>query len=157
MRRLMLAITMATFPLAAAQAQIPAHQLVSGQVAPMLAQANPGGAWCFVGRGLSMFQGSANGSQATISLPEVIYFDGTNYYQLGGQTLLNFASPTSGHIKFIYTFEYPLAITIPAFANYSETVGNPSNQVLVGFSISFTNGTDSSSCTLPVQIKYEML
>lgn len=158
MRRLLLTITMAVLPLAAAQAQIPGKQMVSGQVHPMVVQSNPTsatGPWCFVGRGLSIFQASADGSQAVISLPELFYFDGTAYYQLGGQGHLNFTSATDGHIKFRYATEYPTIVTIPAFSNYSEVAGEASNLTVVNFSINFTNGTNSSNCTLPITIKYE--
>ena len=164
MRRLLVAFAIVVLPWAAAlpgataEAQLPSKQLVSGQVRPMLVQTdqtNATGAWCFVGRGLSMFEASADGSQAVISFPEVIYFDGTHYYQLNGQTHLNFATPTSGHIKFKYTTEYPAAVTNPAFSNYTEAAGDAANLTVVNFSISFTNGTMSSNCTLPVTIKYE--
>ena len=158
MRRLLVAIAIAVLPWAAAQAQIPGKQLVSGQVRPMLTQSNPTsatGAWCFVGRGLSMLEASADGSQAVISFPEMIYFDGTHYYQLNGQTHLNFTTPTSGHIKFKYTSEYPATVTSPAFSNYTEAAGEAANLTVVNFSISFTNGTNPSNCTLPVTIKYE--
>jgi hypothetical protein len=157
MRRLLVAIAlaMAVLPWATAEAQLPSKHLVSGQVHPMLAQANPGGAWCFVGRGLSMFEASTDGSQAVISLPELFYFDGAAYYQLGGQGHLNFTSATDGHIKFRYTTEYPTIVTIPAFSNYSEVAGEAPNLTVVNFWINFTTGTDSSNCTLPITIKYE--
>jgi hypothetical protein len=74
---------MTVLPWAVAQAQIPGKQMVSGQVWPMLVQVDPTnsvGAWCFVGRGLSIFEASADGSDAVISLPEVFYFDGAAYY-----------------------------------------------------------------------------
>jgi hypothetical protein len=155
MRRLLLTMTMAVLPLAAAQAQIPGKQMVSGQVHPTLAQASPGGAWCFVGRGLSVFQASADGSQAAISLPEVIYFDGTTYYALNGQTHLSFTTPTSGDIRFKFTPEYPAVVANASFSNYSEAPGTAPNIAAVSFSVNFTNGTNSSICTLPVTIRYE--
>ena len=155
MRRLLLTIAMTLLPWGVAQAQLPGKQVVGGQVHSALAQANPGGAWCFVGRGLSIFEAAANGSQAAISLPEVFYFDGTTYYLLNGLTHLNFTSPTGGPIKFRY-MDYPVAVTIPAFTNYSEVAGESANLTVVNFSINFTNGTNSSNCTLPVTIKYEI-
>jgi len=159
MRRLLLMIVMAVLPWAAAQAQIiPAHQIVSGQVQPMLAQTNPligNGAWCFVGRGVSIFQGNADGTLAVISLPEVFYFDGTNYYLLSGQTHLQFADATSGNIRFKFAPEYPAAVTNTAFSNFSEVPGAPPGLAVVQFSVHFTNLTDSSQCTLPVTIRYE--
>jgi hypothetical protein len=155
MRRLLLTIAMTVLSWGVAQAQLPGKQVVAGQVHAALAQANPGGAWCFVGRGLSIFEGSANGSQAAISLPELFYFDGTSYYLLNGLAHLNFTSPTDGDIKFRYT-GYPAIVTIPAFTNYSEAAGETPNLTVVNFSINFTNGTNSSNCTLPVTIKYEM-
>lgn len=159
MRRLLVTIafgiTAAVLPSTAVPAVIQAKQLVSGQVRPSLAQANPGGAWCFVGRGLSMFEASSDGSQAVISFPEMTYFDGTTYYQLNGQTHLNFSSTTDGHIKFKYTSEYPTTVTNPAFSNYSEVVGEAANLTVVTFTINFTNGVLSSNCTLPITIKYE--
>ena len=87
--------------------------------------------------------------------PEVFYFDGTTYYLLNGLSHLNFTSPTGGTIKFRYT-DYPVAVTIPAFTNYSEVAGDSPNLTVVNFSINFTNGTNSSNCTLPVTIKYEI-
>jgi hypothetical protein len=155
MRRLLLTFAMTLLPWGVAQAQLPGKQVVGGQVHSALAQANPGGAWCFVGRGLSIFEASANGSQAAISLPEVFYFDGTTYYLLNGLSHLNFTSPTGGTIKFRYT-DYPVAVTIPAFTNYSEVAGDSPNLTVVNFSINFTNGSNSSNCTLPVTIKYEI-
>ena len=71
MRRLMFFIVAAGIPLVEAQAQIPADTLVTGQSQPAVAQATPGGPWCFVSRGLSTFQGNANGTEAVVSLPEV--------------------------------------------------------------------------------------
>ena len=59
MRRLMFFIVATGIPLVEAQAQIPTDTLVTGQSTPVLAQATPGGPWCFVGRGLSTFQGNA--------------------------------------------------------------------------------------------------
>ena len=155
MRRLLLTIAMTLLPWGVAQAQLPGKQVVGGQVHSALAQANPGGAWCFVGRGLSIFEAAANGSQAAISLPEVFYFDGTTYYLLNGLSPLTFTSPTGGTIKFRYT-DYPVAVTIPAFTNYSEVAGESANLTVVNFSINFTSGTNSSNCTLPVTIKYEI-
>jgi hypothetical protein len=158
MRRLLVGIAIAALPWAAAQAALPGKQTVSGQVHPMVVLTNPTsatGPWCFVGRGLSIFEASVDGSQAVISLPELFYFDGAAYYQLGGQGHLNFTSATDGHIKFRYATEYPTSVTIPAFSNYSEVAGEASNLTVVNFSINFTNGTNSSNCTLPVTIKYE--
>jgi hypothetical protein len=155
MRRLLLTIAMTLLPWGVAQAQLPGKQVVGGQVHSALAQANPGGAWCFVGRGLSIFEAAANGSQAAISLPDVFYFDGTTYYLLNGLSHLTFTSPTGGTIKFRYT-DYPVAVTIPAFTNYSEVAGDSANLTVVNFSINFTNGSNSSNCTLPVTIKYEI-
>jgi hypothetical protein len=151
MRCLVFVIAMAGIALAArAQAQIPSHTLVSGQSRPALAQATPGGAWCSVGRGLSVFQGNTDGTQATISMPEVTYFDGTTYYLLDGQTRLVFFSASDGNIKFKQTPEYSTYITNPTFSSYTETAGNPSNLISVTFSVNFP------SCTLPVYILYEM-
>jgi hypothetical protein len=155
MRRLLLTIAMTLLPWGVAQAQLPGKQVVGGQVHATLAQANPGGPWCFVGRGLSIFEASTNGLQAVISFPEVFYFDGTTYYLLNGLTHLNFTSPTGGTMKFRYT-EYSAVVTTPAFTNYSEVAGESSNLTVVSFSINFTNGTNSSNCTLPVTIKYEI-
>ena len=129
--------------------------MVGGQVHAALAQANPGGAWCFVGRGLSIFEGSANGSEAAISLPELFYFDGTSLLPAQWADPPEFYQPDRRDIKFRYT-DYPVAVTIPAFTNYSEAAGESPNLTVVNFSINFTNGTNSSNCTLPVTIKYEM-
>ena len=150
MRRLMFFIVAAGIPLVQAQAQIPADTLVTGQSQPVRAQATPGGPWCFVGRGLSTFQGNASGTEAVVSLPEVTYFDGTTYYLLDGQARLNFSTASTGNIKFKLTPEYPLSVKNPPFSDYTETVENPANQIMVSFSVNFP------SCTLLVSILYEM-
>jgi hypothetical protein len=150
MRRLMFFIVAAGIPLVQAQAQIPADTLVTGQSQPARAQATPGGPWCFVGRGLSTFQGNASGTEAVVSLPEVTYFDGTTYYLLDGQARLDFSTASTGNIKFKLTPEYPLSVKNPPFSDYTETVENPANQIMVSFSVNFP------SCTLLVSILYEM-
>ena len=150
MRRLMFFIVAAGIPLVQAQAQIPADTLVTGQSQPARAQATPGGPWCFVGRGLSTFQGNASGTEAVVSLPEVTYFDGTTYYLLDGQARLDFSTASTGNIKFKLTPEYPLSVKNPPFSDYTETVENPANQLMVSFSVNFP------SCTLLVSILYEM-
>ena len=150
MRRLMFFIVAAAIPLVQAQAQIPADTLVTGQSQPARAQATPGGPWCFVGRGLSTFQGNASGTEAVVSLPEVTYFDGTTYYLLDGQARLNFSIASTGNIKFKLTPEYPFSVKNPPFSDYTETVENPANQIMVSFSVNFP------SCTLLVSILYEM-
>ena len=150
MRRLMFFIVAAGIPIVGAQAQIPSDTLVTGQSQPARAQATPGGPWCFVGRGLSAFQGNASGTEAVVSLPEVTYFDGTSYYLLDGQARLDFSTASTGNIKFKRTPEYPLSVTRPPFSNYTETVENPANRIMLSFSVNFP------SCTLPVSILYEM-
>jgi len=150
MRRLMFFIVAAGIPIVGAQAQIPSDTLVTGQSQPARAQATPGGPWCFVGRGLSTFQGNANGTEAVVSLPEVTYFDGTSYYLLDGQARLDFTTAGTGNIKFKLTSEYPLSVIRPPFSNYTETVGNPANRIWLSFSVNFP------SCTLPVSILYEI-
>src|SRR5947207_14699668 len=96
MRRWLLTIAMTLLPWGVAQGQLPGKQVVGGQVHAALAQANPGGAWCFVGRGLSIFEAAANGSQPAISPPEVFYSAGTTYYLLSGLSHLTFTSPAAG-------------------------------------------------------------
>ena len=150
LRRLMFFIIATGIPLVEAQAQIPADTLFTGQSKPVLAQATPGGPWCFVGRGLSTFQGNVSGTEAIVSLPEVTYFDGTSYYLLNGQTRLDFATASTGNIKFKQTPEYPLSVKQPPFSNYAETVESPANRIMLSFSVNFP------SCTLPVSILYEM-
>ena len=150
MRRLILFIVAGGIPLVEAQAQIPADTLVTGQSQPARAQAMPGGPWCFVGRGLSTFQGNASGTEAVVSLPEVTYFDGTNYYLLDGQARLDFSTASTGNIKFKLASEYPLSVIKPPFSNYTEAVGNPTNRTWLSFSVNFP------LCTLPVSILYEI-
>ena len=150
LRGLIFFIVAGGIPLVEAQAQIPADTIVTGQSQPVLAQATPGGPWCFVGRGLSIFQGNVSGTEAIVSLPEVTYFDGTTYYLLDGQARLDFSTASTGNIKFKVTPEYPLSVKKPPFSNYTETVENPANRILLFFSVNFP------SCTLPVSILYEM-
>lgn len=149
MRRLIFFLVVAGIPLVEAQAQIPADTLVTGQSQPVLAQATPGGPWCFVGRGLSTLQVNADGTQAVVSLAEVTYFDGTSYYLLDGQARLIFSTATTGNIKFKLTPEYPWSVKEPPFSNYTETVGSVANQITLSFLVNFP------SCTLPISILYE--
>jgi hypothetical protein len=66
-------------------------KLVAGQVQTALVYGG-GTSWCFVNDGSTEFQISQDASKAVISFPELTYFDGTDYYELNGQTLLRFTS-----------------------------------------------------------------
>jgi hypothetical protein len=121
--------------------------LVAGQVKTALSSG--GGAWCFVGSGSTEFQINQVGSKAVISFAELTYFDGTTYYGLNGQSILNFSSATGGTLHFKQRPELPDAVHNPAFANYTETYTAPTDQVIVSFNIVFP------TCTLPIYAVYD--
>ena len=117
-------------------------ELVAGQVKPTVAYGT--GTWCLVDNGNTLFQISQNNTKAVISLAEVIYFDGTNYYQLSGQSILTFSDATSGTIHFKQTQTYPAPVHNPAYTNYTQTYNAATDQLIVTFNIGFPN------CTLPI-------
>ena len=74
---------------------------------------------------------------------------------LSGQTHLEFATPTSGNIRFKFAPEYSAVVTNTAFIDYSEGPGAPPGLAVVKFVVNLTNGTASSNCALAVTIRYE--
>jgi hypothetical protein len=123
--------------------------LVGGQVKSALAYGS-GSSWCLVDNGNTQFQINQAGSKAVISFAEVIYFDGSVYYALDGQTILTFSGPTGGTIHFKQTPTYPNPVHGPPFANFSQTYTAATDQIVVSFSILFPN-----NCTLPVYAVYD--
>ncbi len=123
--------------------------LVGGQVKSALARGS-GLSWCLVDNGNTELQINQAGSKAVISFAEVIYFDGSTYYSLDGQTILTFSGPMSGTIHFKQTPTYPTPVHSPSFANFSETYTAATDQVVVSFNILFPN-----NCTLPVYAVYD--
>jgi hypothetical protein len=116
--------------------------LVGGQVKSALAYGS-GSSWCLVDNGNTEFQINQAGSKAVISFAEVIYFDGSTYYSLDGQTILTFSGPMSGTIHFKQTPTYPNPVHSPSFANFALTYTAATDQVVVSFNILFPN-----NCTL---------
>src|SRR3974377_2021743 len=109
-------------------------QLVGGQVKTALAYGS-GSSWCLVDNGNTEFQINQNGTKAVISFAEVIYFDGTTYYSLDGQTRLTFSSATYGTIHFKQTPMYPSPVSSPAFLGFGQTYNPSTDQLIVTFSI----------------------
>jgi hypothetical protein len=66
-------------------------RLVAGQVRTALAYGT-GASWCLVDNGNTTLQINQNNTKGAISFSEVIYFDGSTYYSLDGQTILTFSS-----------------------------------------------------------------
>jgi hypothetical protein len=122
--------------------------LVAGQIKTALAYGG-GVAWCFVGSGSTEFQISQAGSKAVISFSELTYFDGTTYYGLNGQTILNFSGATAGILHFKQRPTLPDAVHNPAFTNFTETYTAPTDQWIVTFNIVFP------TCTLPIYAVYD--
>ena len=118
-------------------------RLVAGQVKTDLAYGT-GSSWCLVDNGNTEFQMNQSNTKAVISLAEVIYFDGSTYYNLNGQTILTFNSGTDGIIKFKQTPTYPGPVHTPAFTNFTQTYSTSTDQLTVTFSVAFPN------CTLPI-------
>ena len=123
-------------------------QLVAGQVQTALVHGG-GSSWCFVNDGSTEFQINQIASKAVISFPELTYFDGTNYYELNGQTILTFSGATSGNLHFKERPNLPNSIHNPAFTNFIQTYNAPTDQLVVAFNIVFP------ACTLPVSAVYD--
>jgi hypothetical protein len=122
--------------------------LVAGQVKTALAYGG-GTVWCFVGSGSTEFQINQAGSKAAISFSELTYFDGTTYYGLNGQSILNFTSATTGILHFKQRPTLPDPVHNPAFTNFTEVYTAPTDQINVTFNIVFP------TCTLPIYAVYD--
>ena len=123
-------------------------KLVAGQVQTALVYGG-GTSWCFVNDGGTEFQISQDASKAVISFPELAYFDGTNYYELNGQTILKFTSTTGGNLHFKMRSNLPDAVHNPVFTNFMQAYSAPTDQLTVKFNIVFPD------CTLPVYTVYD--
>jgi hypothetical protein len=123
----------------AGNAQVPPSKLISGQVGRAFAQGT--GGWCYVAQGSSAYQ--RNTSVSVISLPELMYFDGS-YHPIGGQVRLTFTTATGGTAKF--KLWGPSAAA--PFSGYTESFDG--QQYFVKFTITFPN-----SCALPISGGYE--
>jgi len=123
-------------------------RLVGGQVKTELAHGT-GSSWCLVDNGNTEFQINQNGTRAVISFAEVIYFDGSTYYSLDGQSILKFSSASYGTIHFKQTPTYPGPVHSPPFLGFSQTYNSSTDQLTVTFSIFFPE------CTLPITAVYD--
>jgi hypothetical protein len=123
-------------------------KLVVGQAQRALVYGG-GMSWCFVEDGSTEFQINQAATKAVISFTELTYFDGTNYYQLNGQTILTFSSATGGSLHFKLKPNLPDMVHNPAFTNFTQTYSAPKDQLVVGFNSVFT------ACTLPVYAVYD--
>ena len=123
-------------------------KLVAGQVQTGLVY-GAAGSWCFVDDGGSEFQINSAGSKAVISFSELTYFDGTNYYGLNGQTIMNFTSTTVGSLHFKLRPNLPAVVHNPMFTNFTQTYNSATDQLVVRFNIVFP------ACTLPVNAIYD--
>jgi len=122
--------------------------LVAGQVQRALVYGS-GTSWCFVESGGTEFQINQASSKAVISFSELTYFDGANYYDLNGQTILTFSSAAGGNLHFKLKPNLPDAVHNPAFTNFTQTYSAPKDQLVIGFNIVFP------TCTLPVYAVYD--
>ena len=123
-------------------------RLVGGQVRAALAYGS-GLSWCLVDKGNTEFQINQSNTIAVISFTEVIYFDGSTYYNLSGQTVLTFNSVTDGIIKFKQTPTYPGPVHTPIFTNFSQTYNASTDQLTISLNVVFPN------CTLPIFAAYD--
>jgi len=122
--------------------------LVGGQVKAALAYGG-GLSWCLVDKGNTEFQINQSNTKAVISFTEVIYFDGSTYYNLNGQTVLAFNGAADGIIKFKQTPTYPGPVHTPVFTNFVQTYNASTDQLIISFSVVFPN------CTLPIFAAYD--
>lgn len=123
-------------------------ELVTGQVQTALAYGG-GTSWCFVNDGSTEFQINQAASKAVVSFPELTYFDGTNYYELNGQTILTFSSATGGTSHFKLRPNLPNPVHNPVFTNFTQTYNASTDQLIVRFDIVFP------ACTLPIYSVYD--
>jgi hypothetical protein len=123
-------------------------RLVGGQVRAALAYGS-GLSWCLVDKGNTEFQINQNNTIAVISFTEIIYFDGSTYYNLNGQTILTFNSGTDGIIKFKQTPTYPGPVHAPTFTNFAQTYNASTDQLTISLNVVFPN------CTLPILAAYD--
>ena len=123
-------------------------RLVGGQVRTALAYGS-GSSWCLVDNGNTEFQINQSNTRAVISFAELIYFDGSTYYALDGQTKLTFSTATGGDIHFKQEPSYPLTVQDTAFTNFTQTYNAVSDQIFVTFNVVFPN------CTLPIYAVYD--
>jgi hypothetical protein len=123
-------------------------QLVGGQVRTSLAYGS-GLSWCLVDNGSTEFQISQSNTKAVMSFAELVYFDGSTYYNLDGQTILTFSGATAGTIHFKQTPTYPGPVHAPAFTNYTQTYDPSMDQLTITFNVIFPN------CTLPILAVYD--
>ena len=123
-------------------------KLVVGQVQTALVYGD-GTSWCFVNDGSTEFQISQDASKAVISFPELTYFDGTDYYELNGQTILKFTSTTGGNLHFKLRPNLPDPVHNPVFTNFTQTYSVPADQLIIRFSIAFP------ACTVPIYAVYD--
>jgi hypothetical protein len=122
--------------------------LVGGSVRAALAYGN-GSAWCLVDNGNTEFQINQSNTRGIISFAELIYFDGSTYYSLDGQSKLIFGDAASGMIHFKQLPTYPNSIQTPQFTNFTQTYNAVSDQIFITFNIVFPN------CTLPIYAAYD--
>ena len=123
-------------------------QLVAGQVQMALVYGS-GSSWCYANDGSTEFQINQAASKAVISFPELTYFDGSNYYELNGQTILTFSSTTAGNLHFKERPNLPSPIHNAAFTNFTQSYNASTDQLVVAFNIVFP------ACTLPVYAVYD--
>lgn len=123
-------------------------KLAAGQVQLTLAYGG-GTSWCFVNDGSSEFQINQVTSKGVISFPELTYFDGANYYELNGQSILYFSSATGGSVHFKLRPSLPNPVHNPMFTNFTQTYNASTDQLIITFNIVFPD------CTLPVSAVYD--
>jgi hypothetical protein len=125
-------------------------ELVAGQVQPQLVHGSAS-SWCLVDNGSTELQINQSNTKAVISFAELIYFDGSTYYSLDGQTILTFNSgnATDGVMHFKRTSTYPNQVRNPNFMGFTQTYDPSTDQLIVAFSVNFPN------CTLPIYAVYD--
>jgi hypothetical protein len=118
----------------------PPDKLIGGEVELAVQKVRFGGS-CYVNRGTSLFQRNGAGPKAVISFDEIV---DKERWELRGQAVLTFATPTSGTIRFKQVEKVPAEVSEPPFVNYTQTYDTVSQRLVVNFSIAFAD------CTLPV-------
>ncbi len=138
-----LAVALATPGLA--RAETPPDNLFGGEVGQAISSLNLNSS-CYVNRGFSSFQRNGLGSKAVISFSEIT----DSGVDLNGQAVMTFKTATSGDIRFKRTAAgLPAGTVDPPFVDYAQTYNASALQLVVKFTINF------SDCSLPISATYD--
>lgn len=142
------------FSFAASATAPPDNVLFAGFFVPKMKNPSGNGTWCMIDGANSTFVQAQTRGITLISFPDILYTTagsvGPTAYRLGGQArlLFNNASTTSGKVIFNANAAAPVAISQPAFNNFSQNYIATNHSLEVKFNILL------AGCTLPIDAVY---